>query len=102
MVAIQFEDLGFCAKGEVSKFLADNSFHFNGSVPLNTGGGQLSCGQAGIAGGLLSVTEAVRQLRGEAGGRQVEKATRGLVAGYGMVGYGHGLSASSIILETSR
>jgi hypothetical protein len=44
----------------------------------------------------------VRQLRGEAGGRQVEKATRGLVAGYGMVGYGHGLSASSIILETSR
>lgn len=102
MVAIQLEDLGFCAKGEVSHFLAENSFDWEGSLPLNTGGGQLSCGQAGIAGGLLSVTEAVRQLRGEGGGRQVANARRGLVAGYGMVGYGHGLSASSIILEATR
>lgn len=99
MVAIQLEDLGFCKKGEVSAFLAENSFSWDGSLPLNTGGGQLSCGQAGIAGGLLSVTEAVRQLRREAAGRQVSNARRALVAGYGMVGYGHGLSASSIILE---
>jgi acetyl-CoA acetyltransferase len=102
MVAIQLEDLGFCKKGEVSKFLAENSFAWDGSLPLNTGGGQLSCGQAGIAGGLLGVTETVRQLRGEGGDRQVAKARRGLVAGYGMVGYGHGLSASSIILEAVR
>ena len=100
MVAIQLEDLGFCRKGEVSAFLAANSFSWDGSLPLNTGGGQLSIGQAGIAGGLLSVTEAVRQLRGEAGDRQVANAKRGLVAGYGMVGYGHGLSASSIVLES--
>lgn len=102
MVAIQLEDLGFCNKGEVSKFLADNSFSWDGSVPLNTGGGQLSCGQSGIGGGLLSVTEAVRQLRGEGGERQVESASRGLVAGYGMVAYGHGLGASSIILEAVK
>ncbi|RWI88870.1 thiolase family protein [Mesorhizobium sp.] len=101
MVAIQLEDLGFCKKGEVSQFLADNSFSWDGSLPLNTGGGQLSCGQAGIAGGMLSVTEAVCQLRGEATGRQVEKARRGLVAGYGMVAYGHGLSASTVILEAA-
>lgn len=99
MVAIQLEDLGFCKKGEVSEFLASNTFSWDGTLPLNTGGGQLSCGQAGIAGGLLSVTEAVRQLRGEGGDRQVANARRGVVAGYGMVGYGHGLSASSIILE---
>ncbi|MXQ13519.1 thiolase family protein [Microvirga makkahensis] len=99
MVAIQLEDLGFCKKGEVSEFLARNTFAWDGTLPLNTGGGQLSCGQAGIAGGLLSVTEAVRQLRGEGGDRQVANARRGVVAGYGMVGYGHGLSASSIILE---
>ena len=86
----------------VSAFLAANSFSWDGSLPLNTGGGQLSCGQAGIAGGLLSVTEAVCQLRSEAGDRQVAKARRGLVAGYGMVGYGHGLSASSIILEAMQ
>jgi acetyl-CoA acetyltransferase len=101
MVAIQLEDLGFCRKGEVGRFLAGHSFSWDGSFPLNTGGGQLSCGQAGIAGGLLSVTEAVRQLRGEGGDRQVSRARRGLVAGYGMVGYGHGLSASSIILEAA-
>jgi acetyl-CoA acetyltransferase len=99
MVAIQLEDLGFCKKGEVSEFLARHTFSWDGTLPLNTGGGQLSCGQAGIAGGLLSVTEAVRQLRGEGGDRQVANARRGVVAGYGMVGYGHGLSASSIILE---
>lgn len=102
MVAIQLEDLGFCGKGEVSAFLGANSFSWDGTLPLNTGGGQLSCGQAGIAGGLLSVTEAACQLRGEAGDRQVANAKRGLVAGYGMVGYGHGLSASSIILEAAR
>lgn len=102
MVAIQLEDLGFCKKGEVSSFLSRNTFHWEGSLPLNTGGGQLSCGQAGIAGGLLSVTEAVRQLRGEGGDRQVPQARRGVVAGYGMVGYGHGLSASSVVLEAAR
>ena len=102
MVAIQLEDLGFCKKGEVGSFLAGHSLFFDGSFPLNTGGGQLSCGQAGIAGGLLGVTEAVRQLRREGRERQVAKARRGLVAGYGMVGYGHGLSASSIILEAAQ
>ena len=99
MAAIQLEDLGFCKKGEVSAFLSKNSFSWDGSFPMNTGGGQLSVGQAGLGGGLLGVTEAVRQLRREAGDRQVANASRGLVAGYGMVGYGHGLSASSIILE---
>lgn len=102
MVAIQLEDLGFCAKGEVGKFLAENSFSFDGSFPLNTNGGQLSCGQAGAGGGMIGLVEAVRQLRGEAGPWQVEGARRGLVSGYGMVGYGHGLSASSVILEGAK
>jgi acetyl-CoA acetyltransferase len=99
MVAIQLEDLGFCPKGEVSRFLADRSFSFEGNFPLNTNGGQLSCGQAGAAGGMIGLVEAVRQLRGEAGPFQLARARRGLVSGYGMVGYGHGLSTSSVILE---
>ncbi len=99
MVAIQLEDLGFCRKGEVSAFLAQHSFACDGSFPLNTNGGQLSCGQAGAAGGMIGLVEAVRQLRGEAGPFQVAGARRGLVSGYGMVGYGHGLSSSSVVVE---
>jgi acetyl-CoA acetyltransferase len=100
MVAIQLEDMGFCEKGEVGSFLAANTMTWDGSFPLNTGGAQLSCGQSGGGGGLIILVEAVRQLRGEAGPRQVKNAARGLVSGYGMVGYGHGLSASAMILET--
>lgn len=99
MVAIQLEDLGFCRKGEVGSFLASHDFAFDGSFPLNTNGGQLSCGQAGAGGGMIGLVEAVRQLRGEAGPFQVERAHTALVSGYGMVGYGHGLSASAVILE---
>ncbi len=101
MVAIQLEDLGFCAKGEVGAFLGRHDFAWNGSLPLNTGGGQLSCGQAGAGGGMIGLVEGVRQLRQEAGRRQV-KARRGLVSGYGMVGYGHGLSTSSIVMERTQ
>jgi len=102
MVAIQLEDLGFCAKGEVGPFLAKHSFAWNGSLPLNTGGGQLSCGQAGAGGGMIGLVEGVRQLRHEAGPRQVANARRCLVSGYGMVGYGHGLSTSTVILERAQ
>jgi acetyl-CoA acetyltransferase len=99
MVAIQLEDHGFCRKGEVGRFLADRTFCFDGTFPLNTNGGQLSCGQAGAAGGMIGLVEAIRQLRAEAGPFQVANARRGLVSGYGMVGYGHGLSSSTIVLE---
>ena len=102
MVAIQFEDLGFCRKGEVGAFLERHDFSWAGSLPLNTGGGQLSCGQSGAGGGMIGLTEAVRQLRQEAGDRQVRGARRGLVSGYGMVGYGHGLSTSAMVLECDR
>lgn len=98
MVSIQLEDLGFCAKGEVGAFLDANRFTFNGSFPLNTGGGQLSCAATAGGGGMISVVEAACQLRREAGRRQVEDASVGLVSGFGMVSYGHGLSASAMIL----
>ncbi len=101
MVAIQLEDLGFCDKGMVGPFLESHTMTHDGSLPLNTGGGQLSVGQAGMAGGLMLVTEAVCQLRGEAGARQVKGAKRGLASGYGMVGYGHGLSTSAAVLEVA-
>lgn len=101
MVAIQLEDLGFCPKGEIGRFLDAHRMTWDGDFPLNTGGGQLSCGQTGGGGGMIGITEAVRQLRGEGGGRQVPKARRGLVSGYGMVAYGHGLAATAMILEAA-
>lgn len=99
VAAMQIEDLGFCAKGEVGRFLERHTMTHDGSFPLNTGGGQLSCGQAGGGAGLLSLVEATRQLRGEAGPRQVADAHCGIVSGYGMISYGHGLSASAVIVE---
>lgn len=99
MVAIQLEDLGYFGPGEAPSFLAKHSFAWNGSFPLNTGGGQLSCGQTGAGGGMIGLWEAVAQLRHEAGARQIKGVTRGLVSGYGMVGYGHGLGSAAIILE---
>jgi acetyl-CoA acetyltransferase len=99
MVAIQLEDLGYFPAGGAPSFLASHDFAWNGTLPLNTGGGQLSCGQTGAGGGMIGLWEAVTQLRHEAGARQIPKVQRGLVSGYGMVGYGHGLGSSAMILE---
>lgn len=102
MVAIQLEDLGFCKKGEIGSFLRRETVHWNGSFPVNTGGGQLSCGQCGGGGGMIGLVEAVEQLRHAAGPRQVPAARHGVVAGYGMVAYGHGLGATALFLERAN
>jgi acetyl-CoA acetyltransferase len=101
MAAIQLEDLGFCRKGEIGSFLQKNRLTHDGSFPVNTGGGQLSCGQAGGSAGLLSMVEATRQLRGEGGARQVAHGRRGLVSGFGMISYGHGLASAAAIVESA-
>jgi acetyl-CoA acetyltransferase len=95
---MQFEDLGFCAKGEGPDFVRQHTFTIDGSFPHNTSGGQLSVGQAGAAGGHLGLTEAMRQLLGTAEGRQVEDAKLGLVSGFGMINYDRGLASAAAIL----
>lgn len=99
-VLIQLEDLGFCEKGEGGRFLEETDFSFSGDLPLNTGGGQLSGGQPGVAGGMLTAIEAVRQLRGEGGARQVPDCETAVATGEGMMSYGGGLSTASIALAT--
>ena len=99
MVLIQFEDLGFSEKGKGGAFVDRTNFGLDGDLPLNTGGGQLSAGQAGASGGMIGMTEAVTQMVGHAGDRQLKRASRGLVSGFGMVGYGKGLSSATVILE---
>jgi acetyl-CoA acetyltransferase len=99
MAAMQIEDMGFCKKGEVGAFLDKHRLTHDGSFPLNTGGGQLSCGQAGGSAGIIGLVEATRQLRGEGGRRQVKNAQRGVISAFGMISYGHGLSSSALIVE---
>ncbi len=95
---MQFEDLGFCEKGEGPGFIRANSFGIDGSFPSNTSGGQLSVGQAGAAGGYLGLVEAIRQLTDAAGSRAVRDARIGLVSGFGMINYDRGLCSGAAIL----
>jgi acetyl-CoA acetyltransferase len=95
---MQFEDLGFCEKGEGPDFVRQHTFTIDGSFPHNTSGGQLSVGQAGAAGGHLGIVEAMRQLLGTAGGTQVTDAKIGLVSGFGMINYDRGLASAAAIL----
>lgn len=78
------EDLGFCGKGEGGAFVASGAIEPGGSLPVNTNGGGLSCVHPGMY-GMFTLVEAVRQLRGEAGERQVENAQLALCHGNGGV-----------------
>jgi len=78
------EDLGFCPKGEGGRFVQDGAIAPGGALAVNTNGGGLSCCHPGMY-GLFTIVEAVRQLRGECGDRQVAGAERALAHGNGGV-----------------
>jgi acetyl-CoA acetyltransferase len=99
---MQMEDLGFCAKGEGAQFVRSHTFTTDGSFPINTSGGQLSVGQAGAAGSLLGLTEAVRQITGAPLGAAVPDASVALVSGFGMINYDRGLCCGAAILAGHR
>ena len=71
---IHYEDLGFCRKGEGGRFIEEGHSGIGGKTPVNTSGGLLSKGHVIGATGISQIIELVRQLRGQAGGRQVEGA----------------------------
>ncbi|MCU1426630.1 MAG: Propanoyl-CoA C-acyltransferase [Actinomycetia bacterium] len=93
MVLFSLEALGFCKKGEGGPFVTEGRTRVGGELPINTDGGGLSHCHPGMRGMFLLV-EAVRQLRGEAHGRQVENAQLCCVNGTG----GWFSSASTAIL----
>jgi acetyl-CoA acetyltransferase len=99
IVAMQLEDLGFCAKGEAGAFVAAHDLTCAGDFPHNTCGGQLSAGQAGAAGGYIGLVEALRQVTGQALGAPVGGAKRALVTGFGMINFDRGLCSSAAVLE---
>ncbi len=94
---LHVEDLGFCAKGEGGPFAADGRLGPGGSLPTNTNGGGLSFTHPGQY-GMFLIVEAVRQLRGEAGDRQLDDPRVAVCHGSGGV-----LSAmSTLVLGTAE
>lgn len=97
---IQLEDLGFCAKGEGGRFVADgNLISGVGKLPFNTDGGGLCSNHPSNRGGMTKVIEAVRQLRGEAHPKvQVPNCGLAVATGIGgVLGARH--AAGTVILE---
>lgn len=95
---VVLEDLGFCEKGSGGELVESGELELGGRWPMNTHGGLLAQAHPGRSGGLMHVTEAVRQLRGEAEKTQVEGAEFALVHGNGGV-----LSTHTVgILERER
>lgn len=97
IVLAQALDLGLVLDGDARRWL--NRTVLEAGWPLNTSGGQLSAGQAGAAGGMHGLVEAVRQLRGRVEPQRRTGAELALVTGYGMVLYRHGASHTAAVLE---
>jgi acetyl-CoA C-acetyltransferase len=82
-VLMTLEDAGFCGKGEGMKWLTEHDLTYRGDFPINTAGGQLSYGQAGMAGGMHHVVDGARQVMGRAGDAQVADCNTAFVTGNG-------------------
>ena len=102
-VLMQLEDLGFCAKGQGGRFVADGNLIAGvGKLPFNTDGGGLCNNHPANRGGITKVIEAVRQLRGEAHPAvQVKDCKLALAQGTGgLLGSRHG--SATLIMERAQ
>jgi acetyl-CoA acetyltransferase len=88
---INTEDLGFATKGKAGAAFRDGQFKPDGRIPINTHGGLLSHGYPGRAAGIGNLIEAVVQLRGDAGNRQIPNARMTMTHGMGGLFATHGV-----------
>lgn len=86
-VVMQLEEVGVCEKGEGMAFVDRVDISYDGEYPVNTGGGQISGGQAGRMGGFVQFCEAIRQVTEEGGNRQVPDAETAVVTALGGLSY---------------
>jgi acetyl-CoA acetyltransferase len=98
VVLIELEDLGFCEKGEAGAFVEAGETAIDGSLPMNTHGGLLSHSHPGNPGSMFALTEAVAQLRHDAGERQVKDAQVALAHAQGGIMSSH----ATLILGRER
>jgi acetyl-CoA acetyltransferase len=98
VVLIELEDLGFCEKGEAGAFVESGATALGGSLPMNTHGGLLSHCHPGNPGSMFALTEAVTQLRHDAGKRQVKDAEIALAHAQGGIMSSH----ATLILGRER
>jgi acetyl-CoA acetyltransferase/uncharacterized OB-fold protein len=98
---IYYEALGLCAHGEGGRLLQSGATSLGGSIPVNPSGGLLSRGHPLGATGIAQIVEAVHQLRGEAGSRQVDRARAFLThcTGGGIAGMDHGACTIHILVN---
>jgi acetyl-CoA acetyltransferase len=89
-----YENIGLCPAGEAERLLRDGDTSIGGRIPVNASGGLSSFGEAIPAQAIAQVCELTWQIRGQAGGRQVEGARVGVTANQGLFGHG-----SSVIVS---
>jgi acetyl-CoA acetyltransferase len=93
----QLADLGLIPSDDIVRFARD--VIVKRQLPVNTGGGMLSCGQAGSGSGVHGIVEVVRQLQHRGGDRQVANARNGVASGYGMALYRYCACAGAVVLR---
>jgi acetyl-CoA acetyltransferase len=86
---ILLENLGFCEPGRAGAFVQSGAIDPGGCLPVNTNGGLLSFGHTGEASGMSLIVEAARQVMGQAGENQLQRADTALVHAYGGMMYEH-------------
>jgi len=100
-VVLQLEQIGFAKAGGGGDFIMAHDIGYAGDFPINTGGGQISAGQPGLAGGGVNLTEALHQLFGNAGERQVRRARNAMVTGIGSMQYARNWGTSAVLILES-
>jgi acetyl-CoA acetyltransferase len=97
-IMLQLEHVGFSSPGRGAEFILNTNMTHRGDLPLNTGGGQISAGQPGLAGGGLNLVEAVRQMFGDGGDRQIKRTQNAMVTGIGGIPYARNWCSSAVMI----